>query len=151
MIPALAEAAKNTKNAAARRDKNGKTMARLSVTHFVRRFCLECQGDSLDAVRGCTEDHCALWAHRLQEQAAPGSDAITSAEQKTKLRENTRRALLRAVRRHCLTCAVSRAEVRACAARESCALWSFRFGVRPETYRAVRERCSRPKNLSLFT
>lgn len=68
-----------------------------------------------------------------------------------KAREAQRRVLLRAVRRHCLSCAASREDVRVCAAREQCGLWSYRFGVRPETYRSVRERFLRPKTLSLFT
>lgn len=66
-----------------------------------------------------------------------------------KAREAARRLILRAVRRHCLTCAACRAEVRTCNARE-CGLWSYRFGVYPETYRTVRQRLSRPKTLSLF-
>lgn len=64
-------------------------------------------------------------------------------------RKAARRAVLRAVRRHCLLCAASRADVRTCDARE-CGLWSYRFGVYPETYRAVRQRFLRPKTLSLF-
>ncbi len=61
------------------------------------------------------------------------------------------RAALRAVRRQCLLCAGSRQDVRACRAREECPLWSYRFGVRPETYKAVRQRFFAPRPLTLFT
>ena len=47
-------------------------------------------------------------------------------------------------------CAGDRAEVRACAAREACALWHCRFGVRPRTYKAVRRRFFAPKPLRLL-
>ena len=47
-------------------------------------------------------------------------------------------------------CAGDRAEVRACAAREACALWHCRFGVRPRTYKAVRRRVFAPKPLRLL-
>ena len=50
------------------------------------------------------------------------------------------RAALRAVRRQCMNCAGNRREVRACPARGSCPLWHCRFGVRPQTYKAVRRR-----------
>lgn len=61
----------------------------------------------------------------------------------------TARAILRAIRRQCVACAGSPAEVRACAAREDCALWSYRFGVRPRTYREVRRRFFAPRELDL--
>lgn len=110
---------------------------------------MECQGASSEAVRGCTDSHCALWPHRLPEQSAQAPEKANAAD-KLSQRESARQRL-RAVRRHCLSCAASRAEVRACTARESCTLWSYRFGVRPETYLAVKERCLHPRALSLFT
>ncbi|MEG2173546.1 MAG: hypothetical protein RRY29_09865 [Desulfovibrionaceae bacterium] len=150
-------------------------MARLSITQVVRHFCLECQGNSSAAVRECCDECCALWPHRVLdsskmhaagpapegaglEQSPAGGEArglkidlLSRPSLNHAEREAARRVLLRAVRRQCMSCAASRAEVRACAARESCGLWSYRFGVRPETYRAVRQRFLRPKNLSLFT
>lgn len=90
--------------------------------------------------------------HQAEQKVELGAEfAASPTPSSPKAREAQRRVLLRAVRRHCLSCAASRADVRACAAREECGLWSYRFGVRPETYRSVRERFLRPKNLSLFT
>lgn len=163
-------------------------MARLTISCIVRRFCLDCQGNSSKAVRECADTACALWEHRLPPQGAespaPGADTVAPAEADAapaptapvldtgdagaaslasstdavrRLASNpgaakrlaARRAILRAVRRHCMSCAACRADVRTCAARE-CGLWSYRFGVYPETYRAVRQRFFRPKTLSLF-
>lgn len=137
------------------------------IRQAVRHFCLECQGNSAKAVQKCVDEACALWPHRLPGSAAFAQDfAPTSghdpqgelAQQgepaqkgEPKICQAQRRLLLRAVRRYCLSCAASREDVRACAAREQCGLWSYRFGVRPETYRSVRERFLRPKTLSLFT
>ena len=109
-------------------------MARVIPWRAVRRFCLDCQGESAPAVRACTDSHCALWEWRLPEGEP----------------KEFGRLVLRAVRRHCLHCAGDRREVRACPAREACPLWSLRFGVRPETYKAVRQRFFAPKSLSLF-
>lgn len=47
---------------------------------------------------------------------------------------------LRAIRRFCLHCCGFRDAIRGCDARDACALWSYRFGVRPETYRRVKAR-----------
>lgn len=161
-------------------------MKRLTITHSVRKFCMECQGTSLKAVRECSDEACALWPYRLPDILAPAAmeahdrSAVSpqdippafacSAESCTETSSDpvadqdmeegafpaptskaARRMLLRAVRRHCMTCAASRGDVRDCAAREECSLWSYRFGVRPETYRAVRQRFLVPKILSLFT
>ena len=100
-----------------------------------RRFCLDCQGASPGAVRGCADGDCPLWQWRLPP--SPGAGAALA------------RAALRAIRRQCLACAGSRGDVRACAAREDCALWSYRFGVRPATYREVRRRFFAPRELDL--
>ena len=43
----------------------------------------------------------------------------------------------RLIRRFCLACAGNRQDVRACDAKASCALWSFRFGVSPATFKRV--------------
>jgi hypothetical protein len=60
------------------------------------------------------------------------------------------RQALRAIRRQCLLCAGCRADVRQCRAKEECLLWSYRFGVRPEKYKAVRRRFFSPKLLPLL-
>lgn len=126
--------------------------ARVDVLRSLRRFCLECQGESAPAVRECADQQCALWLWRLPE--AP-TDAAELAElggmaDEADVRKVLCRCALRAIRRHCFNCAGDRHEVRACAAREECALWSLRFGVRPETYKAVRQRFFGPKKLSLL-
>ncbi|MBD5539345.1 MAG: hypothetical protein HDQ94_05050 [Desulfovibrio sp.] len=109
-----------------------------------RRFCLDCQGASPGAVRSCADGDCPLWDWRLpRPMTAPGPDAARVAGAALS------RAVLRAIRRQCLACAGSRGDVRACAAREDCALWSYRFGVRPRTYKEVRRRFFAPRELDL--
>lgn len=57
---------------------------------------------------------------------------------------------VRAIRRYCLSCCGGeREEVRTCDARDRCALWSYRFGVLPETYRRVKARLTGPRTLVL--
>lgn len=56
---------------------------------------------------------------------------------------------LRAIRRFCMVCCGGRANVRACDARDVCPLWSFRFGVQPETFRRVKARQHGPRVLVL--
>ena len=109
-------------------------MQRPTPLRALRRFCLDCQGDSATAVEHCADTLCALWAVRTAERPAAAET----------------RLILRAVRRHCMNCAGDRREIRACAAREHCPLWSLRFGVLPETYKAVRQRLAAPKRLTLF-
>ena len=113
-----------------------------SAALAARRFCLDCQGASPGAVRGCADTGCPLWEWRLPPagRETPGDAGACSV---------TARAVLRAIRRQCVTCAGSRGDVRACAAREDCALWSYRFGVRPRTYREVRRRFFAPRELDL--
>ena len=107
-----------------------------------RRFCLDCQGASPGAVRNCADTTCPLWQWRLPPgvRETPGADDDAAV---------TARAVRRAIRRQCVACAGSRGEVRACAARGDCALWSYRFGVRPRTYREVRRRFFAPRELEL--
>ena len=107
-----------------------------------RRFCLDCQGASPGAVRSCADGDCPLWPWRLPRSGpTEGTDTDAGAAGS--------RAVLRAIRRQCLACAGSRGEVRACAARDDCPLWSYRFGVRPRTYRQVRRRFFAPRELDL--
>ena len=107
----------------------------------IRRFCLDCQGASARGVRSCADSRCPLWPWRL---------ALRPGEESPAPMETAARQALRAIRRQCLCCAGARADVRACVAREDCALWHFRFGVRPGTYRAVRRRFFAPKPLRLL-
>lgn len=136
-------------------------MARVSVLRSLRRFCLECQGESAPAVRACTDTQCALWLWRLPEAPTEVPElaalpeladlaGLAESADEAAVRKVLARHALRAIRRHCLNCAGDRREVRACAAREECVLWSLRFGVRPETYKAVRQRFFAPKKLSLL-
>ncbi|HJA79435.1 MAG TPA: hypothetical protein H9784_07720 [Candidatus Desulfovibrio intestinavium] len=108
----------------------------------IRHFCLECQGGSPKGVRECPDTACPLWPWRMAA-AQPGAEALWRGP------DAARRAL-REIRRQCLACAGGRREVRQCAAREACPLWRWRFGVRPRTYRAVRQRFFAPKPLSLL-
>lgn len=111
-----------------------------SIPQAARRFCLDCQGVSPEAVRRCADAACPLWEWRSPSVAAVAGEGAVGAAQ---------RAILRAIRRQCLACAGSRSEVRACAAREDCPLWSYRFGVRPRTYKLVRRRFFAPRELDL--
>ena len=127
-------------------------MARLSILRSVRRFCLDCQGGSARAVRACADALCPLRAWRLppaeEEGTVPdGGRLLPAPAGRMSPRSH---AALRAVRRQCLLCAGSPADVRACRARDDCALWSYRFGVRPDTYRSVRRRFFAPKLLTLL-
>lgn len=108
-------------------------MSNGSARKAVRRFCMACQGGSSRQVAACPDVDCALHPYRFGEENPdePGRP-------------------VRAVRRFCLVCCGNvRAEVRGCAAREDCALWSFRFGCAPETWHRVKERSSQPKPLLL--
>ncbi|MDD2967220.1 MAG: hypothetical protein PHN64_07050 [Desulfovibrionaceae bacterium] len=147
-------------------------MAKLSVLRSIRRFCLECQGNSSKAVQACADAACPLWAWRLPpapEAEQPQHKAVQPAQQACLLTPCTppcpkepapcmglqpfsakSRQALRAIRRQCLLCAGGRADVRQCRAKESCMLWSYRFGVRPEKYKAVRRRFFSPKALPLL-
>lgn len=116
-------------------------MARSGAIAAIRQFCLECQGASPKAVRSCFDADCPLNAWRLA--AVPGGDCPAPPEA-------SERAALRAVRRQCMGCAGNRSEVRACSAREECPLWRCRFGVRPQTYKAVRRRFFSPRPLRLW-
>lgn len=111
-----------------------------SIPQAARRFCLDCQGASPEAVRRCADAACPLWDWRLPPGAPVSEEGTAGAAP---------RAILRAIRRQCLACAGSRGEVRACAAREDCPLWSYRFGVRPRTYKLVRRRFFAPRELDL--
>lgn len=57
---------------------------------------------------------------------------------------------LRAIRRFCFHCCAYRDAIRACDAREACPLWSYRFGVLPETYRKVKARLRGHRTVTLL-
>ncbi|MDO5483609.1 MAG: hypothetical protein Q4F27_01745 [Desulfovibrionaceae bacterium] len=116
-------------------------MRTLGPVAAARRFCLDCQGGSPKSVRICADSRCPLWEWRLA--ALPGASAPEGGGQSA-------RAAMRAIRRQCLGCAGQRDEVRACSAKEDCPLWRWRFGVRPQTYKAVRRRFFAPRALSLL-
>ena len=103
------------------------------ATKALRRFCLECQGGSAPSVFACADTACVLYTFRqcttvpLPEGARP----------------------LRGIRQHCLLCAGSRQDVRACDAKETCSLWSYRFGVLPGTFKRVALR-RKKKRETLF-
>ncbi len=113
----------------------------LKARRAIRSFCVSCQGGAAAYVEGCKDSVCRLYLFRLYHaNARPEWEAAPEA-----LPERP----LRAIRRHCMICADGRADVRACAARADCPLWSFRFGVKPETYRKIMDRFYKPKTLLL--
>ncbi len=95
------------------------------------------QAPEATQVPGATQAPHATQAGEAQPSAAPGK--ILPADSL---------ACLRAIRRHCMVCADGRQDVRACADK-NCLLWSYRFGVTPETYRRVKDRFFKPKKLLL--
>ncbi len=143
-------------------------MARLAVVRSIRHFCRECQGGSSRAVRECADTECALWEWRLPPEHASeaSADSLEKPADSLEVAEVApaeeislaigeisarSRCALRSIRRHCLACAGERADVRTCRSGERCVLWQYRFGVRPETYKTVRQRFLAPRQLSLFT
>ncbi len=100
-----------------------------AAARALRRFCLDCQGNHPPSVAACPDVECRLYPFRQCTVTPPAEEERP----------------LRAVRRHCLLCAGSRAEARRCDAKESCSLWSYRFGVLPATFRRVASRRRRAK------
>lgn len=132
-----AMAQKLTKACAAQKKHSpmsGVLVGERGAVKILRRFCLQCQGERPGFVRDCPDLACPLYAFRLPE--SPPVDGLAGRA-------------IRAVRRQCLACAGDRREVRACAARESCVLWPYRFGVLPATYKRVTDRIKDPKLLWL--
>ena len=99
------------------------------------------------------------------KETRPGPDPAASTEEKPSARadasgrdeaapalassgHSSAEPALRVIRRFCLNCAGSRAEVRECDARDSCSLWSYRFGVQPATFKRVIAR-RRKKRIEL--
>jgi hypothetical protein len=93
----------------------------------LRRFCLACQGGYHPSVITCADTSCPLYP--LRRSAGMDEDPSLWPD-----------APARAIRRFCLGCAGSRSEVRRCDAKGQCALWSFRFGVSPATFKRIASR-----------
>ncbi len=155
MTLALVGVAKNIKNVALPWPKRWDTyMARPQIFRQIRRFCLDCQGNASAAVKNCSDEQCALWSLRCQEntldkKTAQESPTLPLLEKPSEKNQEDRKAL-RTIRQHCLACAGHRTDVRMCTAKEECALWSLRFGVYPATYKRVRERLAQGRQRSLF-
>ncbi len=130
-------------------------MARPDILRQIRRFCLDCQGNSSPEIQRCRDTQCHLWplrsgkAENLHEIVTEQSLDSTEATATTNNALLQRKAL-RVVRIHCLSCAGHRTDVRVCTAKEQCPLWSLRFGVYPATYKRIKARLARGKRLSLF-
>ena len=149
-------------------------MTKGSTLKAIRRFCMACQGGSSRQVAACEDTGCALHLYRsgevpeqpelaeraeltgqirqpeLAEQAGAEKSGLAERAELAALAEQAPCPPIRTVRRFCMACCANlRAEVRACAAREDCALWSFRFGCTPETWRRVKNRRSSPRPLLL--
>lgn len=100
----------------------------------IRRFCLDCQGGHPPSVRDCADGECILFPLRhgpANEPASPLASSPDAAGQTPPVR---------LIRLFCLVCSGNRREVRTCDARDACALWSFRFGVSPSTFKRVTAR-----------
>lgn len=134
------------------------------VEWAVRRFCLECQGGNSSAVAACADFACLLFDCRLYRPGHKGQSCQPDQPDQPDQPEQPEQAVLphqsglpgqsghedpplqpcpdtaRAVRRFCLACAGNRREVRDCDAKKNCALWSFRFGVSPATFKRVLSR-----------
>jgi hypothetical protein len=152
-------------------------MSHVKIIRAIRRFCLDCQGGVAREVRLCPDTGCGLYAWRLagiltggagggkhdsagdhDPDAAPMAEALAGRPATDPLpgalplivQTLPDERPVRAVRRYCIACCGGeRAEVRTCDARDRCALWSYRFGVLPETYRRVKARLTGPRTLVL--
>ncbi len=149
-------------------------MTKGSTLKAIRRFCMACQGGSSRQVAACEDTGCALHLYRsgevpekpelaeraeltgqtrqpeLAEQVDAEKSGLAERAELAELAEQAPCPPIRTVRRFCMACCANlRAEVRACAAREDCALWSYRFGCTPETWRRVKNRRSSPRPLLL--
>lgn len=114
-------------------------MKKLTPLAAIRQHCLYCMNSRRDFVRECNATDCPLWPYRLGKLPPLGQE----------------RRPLRAIRRFCLTCVASPAEVRTCSAcvpyggQPACPLFEYRFGVRPATI-AQRDRKRVQRQESLF-
>ena len=125
----------------------------------IRSFCLYCQGRLAAAVEACADTDCPLHLYRMGLHgnlpanfgAFPASDsACDSSVSSSSVSNWLPPRPLRAVRCYCLVCAGNeRSEIRRCAAKTTCALWPFRFGVPRSVYLRGKARWRGPKQFSL--
>ena len=113
----------------------------------IRRFCLDCQGGYAPSVQACADDACVLHPLRhgriaVDQEGCPQC-ALPGLDQTALLEHTDDCRPVRLIRLFCLACAGNRREVRTCDAKEVCALWSFRFGVLPATFKRVVARRQR--------
>ena len=114
----------------------------------IRRFCLDCQGGHVPSVRTCADAACVLYPLRHGDEAEEERERTATCEGAAAsgggapARPEAGRPVRR-IRLYCLGCAGSRQDVRACDAGQDCALWSFRFGVSPATFKRVVVRRQR--------
>lgn len=118
----------------------------------LRRFCLECQGGHAPSVVACKDVDCFFYALRspCEKAETPTSDAApVRCEEPCAIFSQegacfTERPI-RVIRRFCMACGGSRADVRTCDAGDACPLWSYRFGVLPATFKRVLARQRRTR------
>ncbi len=127
-------------------------MSVAGVVRAVRRFCLACQGGSPASVSSCLDVGCLFYPVRGARAEPEDKEGSFAAKEAAGTCPETGNSVepapgamngpspLRLVRGYCLGCAGSRLEVRECGARDGCPLWSYRFGVRPSTFRRVSSR-----------
>jgi hypothetical protein len=98
----------------------------------IRQHCLvSCMNGHRSHVRECARIECPLHGFRMRKPDEAGRP-------------------LRIIRRFCLECAGGdRALIRSCLEKESCPLWSHRFGVTQRTLRRMAERTAQQKQLRL--
>lgn len=109
----------------------------------LRRFCLECQGGHAPSVISCLDTACPFHPFRLPFPEVPPSAAGTAAPKNgASLDESLAGSVpaARVIRRFCMGCAGGGKDVRECDAKENCAVWSYRFGVSPATFKRVVAR-----------
>ena len=108
----------------------------------IRRFCLDCQGGHVPSVRACADVSCVLYPLRHGDEAEEEREGAVPLEEDAPPQPEADRPVRR-IRLFCLGCAGSRQDVRTCDAGQDCALWSFRFGVLPATFKRVVARRQR--------
>lgn len=85
-------------------------MSRLAPLKSIRKYCLECMGDSPGLVRDCIDKDCSLHLYRHGNNPSSGR-------------------VLKAIRNQCLNCAETKTEIRNC--NSDCYLKPYRMGTNP--------------------
>ena len=115
----------------------------------IRSFCLCCQGRLAAAVEACADTDCPLHLYRLGLQDKSQASSTACSSHPSAINSPPLRPL-RAERCYCLVCTGNqRAEIRSCAAKTSCSLWPFRFGVSRSVYLRGKARWRGPKQFGL--